>query len=535
MFFLRSIRRRLVTGFAVALSLMLTMAGAGILGLIWHQQTVSDLEDLLHHNPDRDRLSRAIDEIEFPLYSNLDLRHPQAAHRLRAELQLALDAAVDEFHEFRDRAEEQNVDPNHYVQRGLVAAQLRSIERELMEIHPLLDRISPDDDTQIDSADTTVTTPQIDTARLEVSRRTAEIKRILNNDLLAFHDPQYVLTSLQDERKRSKQLLDLVLVLIPIAVGIYAVTITCGFRWISNPLRAVAKGASRIGNGDTRFRIASVSRWNDEFSDLTENVNRMADRFQQTQDSLQAQVEERSRQLVRSERLAGVGFLAAGVAHEINNPLSAITLAAGAVQYRLYEILDPDHADTEEILGRLGMIQRESKRCGEITARILNFSRGDQTTKLRTDLTQLVNEVLEIIRPMKRYQHRTIQFDYNRSLFAEINGSQIKQVLLNLIANALQATPEDGRVEIRLTEQVDWAIVEVEDNGSGMTAETIAHLFEPFYTTKETGQGTGLGLSITHRIIEDHHGTIDPISTGPGTGSLFRVRLPVRQSQERAA
>ena len=467
---------------------------------------------------------------------NLDLRRPEAAKKLKLELQLALKAAFDEFHEFRDRTEKLDVDQDQYLQQGLVAAQLRSIERELFEIDELVARIGESDE----HASSEVVSPPLDVAavnslRTAVAARSAEIKRILNNDLLVFHDPQYVLSSLQGERRRSKQLLDLVLVLIPVAVGIYAVTIICGFRWISNPLRAVAKGASRIGNGDTCFRISQVSRWNDEFSDLTENVNRMADRFQETQDSLQAQVEERSRQLVRSERLAGVGFLAAGVAHEINNPLSAITLAAGAIQYRLHEILDPDHADTEEILDRLGMIQRESKRCGEITARILNFSRGDQTVKMKTDLTQMVEEVLAIIRPMKRYKDRMIEFNYKRPLYAEVNGAQIKQVLLNLVANALQATPDDGRVEIRFTEQVDWAIVEVEDNGSGMTSETISHLFEPFYTTKETGQGTGLGLSITHRIIEDHHGTIDPISNGPGTGSVFRVRLPVRQPQERAA
>jgi signal transduction histidine kinase len=523
-----------VTGFAVALSLMLVMAGAGILGLIWHQKTVSDLENLLHHNPDRDSLGRAIDAVVYPLYSDLNLQRPGAANRLKADLTGSLNNAFSEFHEFRDRAEHLAQTPDWFQQQGLVSAQLRSIERELGRIQLLSNRVF-EDSTGAETVSLEARTQQVEQLRREAYARVTEIKRILNNDLMAFHDPQYVLTSLQSERRRSEQLLDLVLILIPIAVGIYAITILCGFRWISNPLRAVAKGASRIGNGDTAFRISQVSRWNDEFSDLTENVNRMADRFQQTEETLQAQVEERSRQLVRSERLAGVGFLAAGVAHEINNPLSAISIAAESVQHRLYDMLDPDDADATEVLDRLGMIRRESKRCGEITARILNFSRGNQTEMLQTDLTQLVQEVLAIILPMKQYQGHPIVFEHHSPVYAEANGPQIKQVLLNLIANALQASNEGGEVSVRLTEQVDWVIIEIEDHGSGMSEETISHLFEPFYTTKEPGKGTGLGLSITHRIIEDHCGTIDPVSNGPGAGSLFRVRLPKRQKRKEAA
>ena len=136
-------------------------------------------------------------------------------------------------------------------------------------------------------------------------------------------------------------------------------------------------------------------------------------------------------------------------------------------------------------------------------------------------LTRVVEEVLAMVRPMPAFRDRTIVFERKTPLYLMMNASQMKQVILNLVANALQATPSDGRVEVRLNEQVDWVVLEVEDDGCGMSSETLSHLFEPFYSTKQAGQGTGLGMSITHRIIENHHGTIEPVSPGEGHGSLF--------------
>ncbi|MEZ6125204.1 MAG: HAMP domain-containing sensor histidine kinase [Planctomycetaceae bacterium] len=140
-----------------------------------------------------------------------------------------------------------------------------------------------------------------------------------------------------------------------------------------------------------------------------------------------------------------------------------------------------------------------------------------------------------MVRPMSQYRDRAIEFEHTEPLFLEMNASQIKQVLLNLVANGLQATPSGGQVQVILRDQTDWVVIEVRDTGQGMTPENIQHLFEPFYSTKETGKGTGLGLSITHRIIENHHGTIEPYSEGSGKGSVFIVRLPRRQPQRRAA
>ncbi len=261
----------------------------------------------------------------------------------------------------------------------------------------------------------------------------------------------------------------------------------------------------------------------------------MADRFQQSEEDLQEKVRERSEQLLRSQRLANVGFLAAGVAHEINNPLSAISMAAESLEMRLYDLPDTAAPEATEVMDRVAMIRRESRRCGEITARLLDFSRADRGVRIMTDIAELVRDVLAMVRHLGRFSDRTIVFDCDRGITAEVSAAQIKQVILNLIANGLQATEPGGSVTIRLIEQVDSVIVSITDNGCGMDAETLQHIFDPFFSTRESGQGTGLGLSITHRIVEDHGGTVTPLSEGPGQGSTFQVRLPRRLRRASAA
>ncbi len=128
-----------------------------------------------------------------------------------------------------------------------------------------------------------------------------------------------------------------------------------------------------------------------------------------------------------------------------------------------------------------------------------------------------------------------MEFDQYDPLIVQVNSAQMKQVILNLVANALQATQDGGHVRIDISEQVDSVNIVISDNGCGMDTETLQHVFDPFFSTKETGQGTGLGLSITHRIVEDHAGTIVPSSPGPGLGSTFRIRLPRRQATAAAA
>ena len=523
MFFLNSVRRRLVTGLTVTLGLMLVIAAVGILGLIWHQQAVSELEYVEYHRPDPDQLSRSYDQI----ISALDVRNPSdMANHHDTYVQAVADAKKELLEVFLVRIEDLKQSPEMRAQLTIILGRIGRMQGIVIELEKASSVLREPQRTDVDEETLDAGFTRF---RYDVVRAVIKLKEIVKK-LPAYQDRNHLVNSLQKEQKRSARLLRFLLGMTAAAAAFYGVMVFCAFRWISNPISTISKGASRIAEGDTAFRVPEISGWNDEFSNLRTNVNLMADRFHENEENLNAKVRERSQQLIRSERLAGLGFLAAGVAHEINNPLSAIRMASDSLEYRLYDSLAEDDPDREEVLDRLAMIRRESARCGEITARILNFARGDESTLTTDCLTRVVDEVLAMIRPMPAYRDRDIVFDRKTPLMVTMNASQMKQVILNLVANSLQATPPDGRVEVRLNQQVDWVVLEVEDNGCGMTPETLTHLFEPFYSTKQAGQGTGLGMSITHRIIENHNGTIEPVSQGEGQGSLFRVRLPMRQA-----
>ncbi|OYW19676.1 MAG: hypothetical protein B7Z55_08435 [Planctomycetales bacterium 12-60-4] len=183
----------------------------------------------------------------------------------------------------------------------------------------------------------------------------------------------------------------------------------------------------------------------------------------------------------------------------------------------------------------LGMIQREAFRCQQITQRLLNFSRGQDGTRTVQDLAVIVGEVLDMVGHMSRFRGYEIIFDRNHAVHLLVNGPEIKQVVLNLVANALESMSDTGRLEITITEQADEVLLSLKDNGCGMTPHVLENLFEPFFTSKASGRGTGLGLSITHRIVNDHGGRIEALSDGPGLGSTFRIHLPRQAAQKAAA
>jgi signal transduction histidine kinase len=140
-----------------------------------------------------------------------------------------------------------------------------------------------------------------------------------------------------------------------------------------------------------------------------------------------------------------------------------------------------------------------------------------------------------MFRHVRQYQSRTIEVNRHDPCRAFCNGPEIKQVVLNLVANALQATAEGGRLDIRINPLPDVVEVVFKDTGSGMSPETLEHVFDPFFSTKGPGQGTGLGLSISHAIVEKHLGTLEATSAGPGLGSTFRLRLPASEDAARTA
>ena len=309
--------------------------------------------------------------------------------------------------------------------------------------------------------------------------------------------------------------------------GILLVFLRSMYAWIFRPLRELVAGAQMIAQGQFNFRIKLDAR--DEMSQLADAFNRMTERFETIRDELDAQVQAKSRELVRTERLAGVGFLAAGVAHEINNPLASIAMSAESLQRRLLPVLDqPSKGCDRDIIERyLAMIQEEAFRCKGITEKLLDFARTERKIRERTNLVELVNGIVEMLGPMGKYRGKHIRLDIPTVLFALVNPQEMKQVTLNLLTNALDSVDDGGTVWVRLFEKDNHAHLVFEDDGCGMDSEILQNVFEPFFTKRKNGQGTGLGLSITHRIVSEHQGRIEAYSAGTGQGSVFQVEIPV--------
>jgi two-component system NtrC family sensor kinase len=300
------------------------------------------------------------------------------------------------------------------------------------------------------------------------------------------------------------------------------------YRSVVRPLRTLQRGVGGVARGDFSRRIEIHS--GDEIQDLADAFNEMTGRLREMYANLAQQVNERSRQLVRSERLAGVGFLAAGVAHEINNPLASIAFCSEALERRLDDLLRQRPADTEEqkiIAKYLKMIQEEAFRCKEITEKLLAFSRGGERKRERIDLAEVVQGVLDVVQHLQNCKGKQLAFVPQGPILAWANSQEIKQVFLNLVVNALDSMDEGGSLTITHGKRPGMVELVFRDSGCGMSAEVLENLFEPFFTRNRTGKGTGLGLSISHRIITQHGGEIEANSDGPGKGSTFVVRLPI--------
>lgn len=349
---------------------------------------------------------------------------------------------------------------------------------------------------------------------------------LINLRLLAEKLPGYLHIGLteyaQSVRSRYTWLSAVVVATTCASALILAVCLGLSYRWIFRPLRILIDGSRLIATGTFQHRITLHTR--DEMAELAEALNRMTDRFEEIRDDLDSQVRYRTQEVIRSEQLAGVGFLAAGVAHEINNPLATIAMSAESLQRRLQSLLD-DSEEAGVVRKYLNMIQEEAFRCKGITEKLLDLSRAGKKSRERVDLAAVINDLVDMLSQHETYRNKTIRVETPRPVVAEINEQEMKQVLLNLMTNALDFVATGGLVRVVLHQQNGRAVIEVIDNGVGMSAEVLPNIFEPFFTQRQYGRGTGLGLSISHRIVTDHGGTLEAESEGLGKGSTFRITL----------
>lgn len=296
------------------------------------------------------------------------------------------------------------------------------------------------------------------------------------------------------------------------------------YRWMFHPIQALQAGVQRLTAGNFEQPIALNSGC--ELAELGRAFDAMTARLHALYRDLAQQVNERSRQLVKSERMVSVGFLAAGVAHEINNPLAGILFCSEGLERRLRDYLATAGSEGETVSKYLRMIQTEANRCKTITQKLLDFSRVGEKQRTATDLVELVQGVLEMAQHLQNCHDKRIVFQPAGRINAAVNAQDLKSVILNLVVNALDSMDAGGVLTIRLVQADEQVTLTFSDTGCGMPAEVLENLFEPFFTRNRTGKGTGLGLFITHQIIDQHGGTITARSPGPGLGSTFTVQLP---------
>lgn len=276
----------------------------------------------------------------------------------------------------------------------------------------------------------------------------------------------------------------------------------------TSPITHMIETIRKVRKGDMTARMTVTG--NDELAEMASAFNRMTDIIQRNQ--------EMEASLAQQGKMASLGVLSSGVAHEINNPLGVILGYAGYLEGKLSED-DPHYKYIHEI-------KRESKRCKKIVQDLLSYARTPRPTLAVTDLNALLTEIVEFSANHTDMRGVTIRTDFDDNLPPVLlDGDQLRQVAINLILNAGGAMPDGGELLIATAPGPDHTVrITFRDTGSGIPAESLEKIFEPFYTTK--ARGTGLGLAITRQIVEMHHGTI-AIESEPGNGTTVTVTLPI--------
>ena len=312
-------------------------------------------------------------------------------------------------------------------------------------------------------------------------------------------------------------------------------------RLVYLPLRDLESGAQRLATGNLDQPIPVRS--GDEFGKLASSFNAMTDALRNSREelresarTLEQKVEKRTRELrraqaetMRGEKLASVGLLASGVAHELNNPLTGIL----TFSHLLREKMSDKSPDAED----MDLVIRETKRCAAIIKRLLDFAREKQPEKKFTDLNQIITDTVRIVEQPAHLRDIEIVLDLDRSLPPIwIDADQIKQVIMNMVVNAQHAVEEKGNITIRTRRALDPRVsaaeakpmvaISVIDTGCGIPEKNLKRIFDPFFTSKDVGRGTGLGLSVSHGIVEAHGGFIE-VESRVGEGSTFRIFLPL--------
>ncbi|MDG4476666.1 ATP-binding protein [Thiovibrio frasassiensis] len=302
--------------------------------------------------------------------------------------------------------------------------------------------------------------------------------------------------------------------ILALAVGLGTVLVFYMMRWIMRPLTAIREASARIMQGEMNsIPMDDEVLCSVEGIELVNSLNLM----------LQA-LNTKQNQLVQSEKLAAIGKVTAGIAHEINNPLNNISLTAEVLLEDL-----PNLACSE----RMDMVRDilvQSDRAREVVHHLLEFSRTRKSNVLEpVDLVALVESSIALVKNQFRLGGIIYHYDHpEQPVLVSGNSNHLQQVLVNLMLNAVQAMQPNGRLDLIVGAEQKVALIVVRDTGAGIAPEALSHIFDPFFTTKN--EGTGLGLSLSYAIVKDHGGDI-VVESEPGKGTTFRLTFPQLSSE----
>jgi len=307
---------------------------------------------------------------------------------------------------------------------------------------------------------------------------------------------------------------------------VFGSALAAAFIWVVvyRPVKALIDGTHRVADGDLEYRLPVTS--SDELGDLAASFNKMTSEVAGVQAKIEeevrrktAELEKAHKSLLKSEKMASIGKLAATVAHEINNPLFGILTYARLVLRGLARV---DGEGRDEMVEQLQTIERESKRCGDLVKNLLTFSRQAPSHREPNDLNTIVHRAVMLVKHKLDMQSIELVETLAEGLPpVEVDANQIQQVILVLLVNASEAMPKGGRLEVTTEPE---GTVRVKDNGTGIPTDVLPRIFDPFFTTKEDQLRTGLGLAVAYSIVEQHGGEIT-VQSEVGKGTEFKVEL----------
>lgn len=310
-------------------------------------------------------------------------------------------------------------------------------------------------------------------------------------------------------------------------------------RYVVQPLNRLVDGTNRVSRGEVD--VVLPVNTDDEMGKLAASFNDMVEKLRQFKTELQGwnrELEERVRrkteklkvaqgQIIQAEKMSSLGRLSAVIAHEINNPISGLVVFIHLLQKQLDKESLSDE-DRQRMMKRLALMESEAKRCGQIVSELLAFSR-EEKKMVPSDIGDIINRTVSIMELRVKDRELAVVPDVEAELPGiECDPGKIQQVLMNLIQNGIEAIPDGGevRVKARHLKADNQVEIKVSDTGIGIPESHLAHIFEPFYSSKNQGQSVGIGLFVVYGVVEQHNGTID-VTSNEGQGTTFTIKLPV--------